>query len=421
MPNFPKLEGDANTEVLIIGGGITGILCAYLMEQSNVDYILVEADTICRGITKDTTAKITSQHGLIYHKLIRRFGVERAKMYLDANEQAIGIYRDLCGKIDCDFELQDSYVYSMTENKRLHQEMRALELLQYPAQYVEKTRLPFAVSGAVRFQEQAHFHPLKFLAAIAKNLKIYEHTKVCELGTHKAVTNQGTIHANHIIVATHYPMLNKHGGYFLKIYQNRSYVLALSQAEKVDGMYVDEADRGLSFRDYEDLLLLGGGSHRPGKSGGKWDELIRFADEYYPQSQEVARWATQDCMTLDEVPYIGTYTKNTEGLYVAAGFNKWGMTSSMVAAMILRDMVQGRNNEYAEVVNPNRSMLRTQLVVNIAESTVNMASFFRKRCPHMGCALRWNPEERTWDCPCHGSRFTEDGQLIDNPATDDKE
>ena len=185
-------------------------------------------------------------------------------------------------------------------------------------------------------------------------------------------------------------------------------------------MYRDADQKGLSFRSWRDLLLLGGGSHRTGKEGGGWRELEAFARRHYPTAQVEARWATQDCMSLDGVPYIGQYSKTTPNLYVATGFNKWGMTSAMAAATILTDLVQGKDNPYAEVFAPSRRSLRPQLFVNAAEATLNLLTPTAPRCPHMGCALKYNRAERSWDCPCHGSRFQEDGRLIDNPATDDK-
>ena len=184
-------------------------------------------------------------------------------------------------------------------------------------------------------------------------------------------------------------------------------------------MYVDENLRGLSFRTYQNYLLLGGGSHRTGKYGGNWSELEAFAKKNYPNSKQVYRFATQDCMSLDSVPYIGQYSKHTPTLYVATGFNKWGMTSSMVAAHLLRDLILEKRNPYEALFSPSRCILHPQLFVNAFESTVHLLSPAKKRCPHLGCALKWNIEEHTWDCPCHGSRFQENGQLIDNPATDD--
>lgn len=419
LPHFEPLQEDIRTDVLIIGGGMAGLLCAYMLEQSGIPYVLAEADRICGGITKNSTAKITMQHRLIYHKIMEKYGSGKAEMYLDANKWAMEAYRSLCQNIDCDYEEKDSFVYSLQDRRILEKELDAINKIGFQAEFAEKLPLPFPVAGAVCFRDQAEFHPLKFAAAIAKNLNIYEHTQVKELLPHMAVTDRGKIMAENIIVATHFPMINKHGSYFLKMYQDRSYVIALKNAQDVKGMYVDEANVGMSFRNYQDLLLIGGGSHRTGKQGGGWSELETFAAAAYPKACEQYRWATQDCITLDGIPYIGQYSARTPGFYVASGFNKWGMTSSMVAAKILSDMVLGKKNPYGEVFSPSRSMLHPQLALNAFEATANLLTISGKRCPHLGCALKWNPQEKSWDCPCHGSRFTEDGKRIDNPAAGD--
>ena len=421
MPEFESLKHDIKTDVLIIGGGIAGLLCAYLLKEEGVDYALVEADRICRGVTRNTTAKITAQHGLLYDKLIRRFGKERAKMYLTLNLDALARYRALSGEIDCDFEEQDSFVFSLYDRRKLEREANALHALGFDATLEESLPLPFAVEGAVRFPGQARFHPLKFLSAIARGLNIYERTPVVELGESggrpTAKTERAMIRAERMILATHFPILNKHGGYYLKMYQSRAYVLALEHAPDLRGMYVDEADGGLSFRNYENLLLLGGCGARTGKKSGAWQELSRLAGRFYPRARPVAQWATQDCMTLDGAPYVGRYSPGTPALYVITGFNKWGMTSAMAGAMLLRDRMLGRENPLAPAFDPQRSIWRPQLAVNAAEAAVNLLTPSVKRCPHLGCALKWNRNEQTWDCPCHGSRFTREGALLDNPAT----
>lgn len=418
-PAFPPLDGDAATDVLIIGGGMAGILCAYRLHRAGVPYLLAEAETIGSGTTKNTTAKLTSQHGLIYERLIRLFGTERAKQYLTANQEALEAYRELCRGIRCGFEEKDAYVYSRNDREKLERELAALEKLGFHAEFAEHLPLPFPVAGAVKFPHQAQFHPLEFLSALAKDLHICEHTPVQELVGTTAITPRGRITAKKIVVTTHFPFLNKHGSYFLKLYQHRSYVIALEHAQNVDGMYVDEAQKGMSFRNYGGQLLVGGGDHRTGKQGGGWRELREFAKRYYPNAVETAHWAAQDCMSLDGVPYIGPYSASTDHLYVASGFNKWGMTSSMVAARILSDLVQEKEKPYGDVFSPSRTILRPQLVVNGLEAAAGLLTPAARRCPHLGCALKWNPQEHSWDCPCHGSRFTENGALIDNPATGD--
>ncbi len=419
IKDFQALDGDRKTDVLIIGGGIAGMLCARFLHDAGIDYMLVESNKIGSGITKNTTAKITSQHGLMYDKLLKDAGVEKTKMYLRANELAISQFKKLSENFSCDFEEKDAFVYSKDDIRAIEAEITALHKIGYSARFTNSVPLPFDIAGAVRFEKQAQFHPKKFLAGISQDLNIFENTLVKELMPGKAVTNRGVISAEKIIVATHFPFLNKHGAYFLKMYQHRSYAIALENAPNIGGMYLEEKIDGLSFRNYDNLLIIGGGDHKTGKEGGNWKVLRELAEQSYPVAKETYAWAAQDCMTLDGVPYIGKYGGSAKGLYVATGFNKWGMTSSMVAAMILRDTVQGKKNDFAEVFSPQRSMLKPQLLINGFNAVTNLLRFSQKRCPHLGCALRWNSVERTWDCPCHGSRFEEHGELIDNPATGD--
>lgn len=417
MPNFESLKENIETDVLIIGGGIAGILCAYELDRQNVDYVLVEANKICSGITKNTTAKITSQHGLIYDSIARKYNFEAARLYLESNELAIKKYQNICQNTDCDFQIEDNYVYCVDNENKIEKELNVLKKIGFEAQKVNSIPLPVTIKSAIKFKNQARFHPLKFIAQISKNLKIYENTKILELKGTTAITKNGKITAKKIISATHFPFINKHGSYYLKLYQHRSYVIALKDASEINGMYVDESKKGMSFRNANGLLLIGGGDHRTGKNGGNWAELERFAYKYYPFSKIEYKWATQDCMSLDGIPYIGQYSSDTPDFFVASGFNKWGMTSAMVSALILSDLVQGKKNSYSTVYSPSRSIIHPQLGINAFEAVVNLLTPTKKRCPHLGCALKWNPDEHSWDCPCHGSRFTEDGKLIDNPAT----
>lgn len=421
MKRFESLRGNITADVLVIGGGMAGLLTARLLSEAGADVVLAEQGRLCGGVTGNTTAKITSQHGLIYKEIARKYGARKALMYLRANENALKHYRELCGKtIECDFEERPSFVYSLRNRAALEAETAALNRLGYPARLVAEVPLPFPTAGAVRFPRQAQFNPLKFASGITKGFRIFEHTKVLELTPRRAVTDKGKITAKAMVCATHFPFINKHGSYFLKMYQQRSYVLALT-AEKVPdlgGMYLDEAENGLSFRNYGNYLLLGGGGHRTGKPGGGWRELSDFAYRHFPDLKEEYRWATQDCMTLDGIPYIGRYSANTPDFYVATGFNKWGMTSSMAAALLLTDMIRGRRNEFEPLFSPSRSIVRPQLALNAVEAVTNLLTPSEPRCPHMGCALKWNPQEHSWDCPCHGSRFDAEGNLLNNPATD---
>ncbi len=419
LPQFDKLAHDEKTDVLIIGGGICGILCAYFLHQAGINYLLLEKDKITQGITHNTTAKITSLHGLIYNELIDSFGTEYAQKYLRANEDALLRYNKLCKNINCDFKTLPAITYSVKNRKKIEDEIKALNSLGVLGEFKSDSVLPFKIAGAVSLKNQAQFNPLKFLNKIVKDLNIYENTKVNNITPFFAQCDKYKVFYKKIIVATHFPFINRHGNYFLKMYQHRSYVLALENAQNLDGMYVDEEMCGLSFRNSEKLLLLGGGGHRTGKDGGSFSELLEFKNRYYPDSKVAYKWATQDCITLDNIPYIGQYSPKTPNMYVATGFNKWGMTSSMAAANILCDLVLERKNDFSDVFSPSRSILKPQLFINGIETIKNFISPTTKRCPHLGCALKWNRHEHTWDCPCHGSRFTKDGHVLDNPAVKD--
>ena len=416
---FPTLSEDIKTDVVIVGGGLAGIMCLKELTDRGIDCVLLEAKRIGSGTTKNTTAKITFQHGIIYDKLIKTVGAERARQYLDANKEAVEKFRKMSENFPCDFEEKDAYIYSQTNKEKIEKEIRAYEKLGVNAQFVDNIPLPVECIGAVKISNQAQFHPLKFLFSVAKGLKIYENSKVLEFLPKKVRCSGGTVTAEKIIVATHFPIINKHGAYPLKLYQHRSYVVAAKNALKVNGMYLEDKNGGFSFRNYKDYLLVGSGDHRTGQKGGGYKVAEDFCKDKFPNAQIDYHFATQDCISLDAIPYIGKYSEHSEDIYVATGFNKWGMTSSIVAAEILSDMVMDVKNPYADVFSPTRSILHPKLFANILHSVVGLIRPTTPRCPHLGCALKYNKEEHSWDCPCHGSRFTEKGELIDNPATDD--
>lgn len=418
LPSFPQLDGSLHTDVLIIGGGMAGLLCAWKLTQAGVNCVLIEQNRIMSGVSGRTTAKLTAQHGLIFEKLLKKYGPEKARLYWQANRDGVAELGKLAQSADCDFNIQSSYLYSTGSTKKLEAEMAACRQLGIPVSWENTVTLPFPVNGAVKLPDQGQFHPMKLAAHLANDMPIFENTKALAFVSNQVQTSKGTITAEKIIVATHFPMLNKYGAFFLKLYQERSYIIALEKVQKLKGMYLDCADNGLSLRSAGKWLLLGGGGHRTGKQGLKWKLPEAVAQRYYPCAQIVARWATQDCMSLDGMPYIGRYSNATPNLYVATGFQKWGMSSSMVAASILTDLIRDKANSYTSLFSPQRSMVHKQLFVNSLESVTNLIIPVKPRCPHLGCALHWNKEERSWDCSCHGSRFDEKGRVLNNPATD---
>lgn len=459
-----SLNSDINAEAVVIGAGMAGLLTAYMLKSKGVEPIVIDARSIAGGVTKNTTAKITSQHYLIYDKLIKNFGKSKAYEYAMANELAIRQYEEIVNKenIDCDFEKVPAYIYSLNEEdkSKLESELKAAKELGIDAELTDGLNIPLDIKCALKYNNQGQFNPLRFLQAISDRITIYENTRALDVRENLVITEKGKITAKHIVVATHYPIINVPGYYFTRMHQSRSYVLVLENAQKVDGMSIDMAQGGYSFRNYKDLLIFGGASHRTGENeqGGKYEALRKAALELYPNSIEKYHWSAQDCVPLDEVPYIGKYSAQTENMYVATGFNKWGMSSSMVSAMIISDMIVNRENKFSAVFSPQRfnvSASAKNLIKDSVKITKNFIAekleipkadiekikrghggivsikgaqagvykdeegrtfIVSTKCPHLGCQLQWNPDELTWDCPCHGSRFDYHGKWLEGPS-----
>ena len=415
LPCFEPLSEDISLDVLVIGGGLCGLITLWKLQKRGISAALIEADRICAHTSGHTTAKITSGHSLIYQKIAKKYGLSAARKYLMANEAALEEYRRLSKEIDCDFEEKDNYIYSTNNLEAIEEEAAVLKRIGFPASVVRESELPIKIAGAVKYPRQAQFNPLRFAKKIAEGARIYEKTRALEIKDGRVITDRGTVRAKKIIVATRFPILNRVGLFFMKMYQYRSYVIALDGGFELDGMYVDAEDGGFSFRSYKGTLLLGGGGHRTGDGSGGFSELREFGKRHF-DAPITASFATEDTITLDGIPYIGKYSKMTKNLYTATGFNKWGMTASMLAAEILCDEAEGKKNEFSAVFSPSRNMLSMKLISNGAHTALGLVTPRVPRCSHLGCALKWNKEEHSWDCSCHGSRFSKDGELLDGPA-----
>ena len=464
-----KLQEKIETEVVVIGAGLAGVLIAYHLQEEGVPVVVLESNKAGGGITKKTTAKISSQHGLIYRKLLLYSGEKKARLYAKANQDAISRYEEIITSlnIDCDYEVLPSYVYSLNNESKIRKEVDAARRLGLPATFTLDTSLPFKVKGAVRFDKQAQFHPIKFLNVLAEKLTIYENTRISKIYDNGLIeTDKGSVKAKKIVIASHYPFINVPGYYFLKLHQERVYLTALkwskSDMYKLDGMYLDENKHGYTFRNHKDYMIFGGAYHRTGKYQplDAYVKLENAAKRWFPESEVAYAWSNQDCMTPDSIPYIGQYSTKTPNIYVATGFNKWGMTGSMVAANILKELIMGKKSPYEKVYKPRRLMLSGGKVFaqDAAIVTISLLAerlrishdqieqinkegagvikhkgqrvgvyrdkddkyyYVSTKCPHLGCKLEWNQNEKTWDCPCHGSRFDYKGKLISNPATRD--
>lgn len=469
VPHYPALQEDISTDVCIIGGGMAGILVGHELKRRGISSVILEKHTIGSGVTGGTTAKITAQHGMIYHRLITELGERLARQYAQSQIRAVERFAEIVerSRIDCDFRRVPSYVYSRHQTSGLLEETRAAVSLGLSAEFTTQTALPFPIRGAVRFPNQATFQPLRFLHGVAARLTVYEHTPVTDLRPGLVITKHARVHARRVVMATHFPFLDSPGWYFLRMHQERSYLLALqcpgpgpAPWRELDGVYLADDD-SLSLRPYQQWLLLGGAGHRTGTGHRSGYALLRqAAASWYPGTRVEYAWSAQDCMSLDGVPYIGTYASSAPWLYVATGFNKWGMTGSMTAAMLLAAAIDKKPSPFSEVYSPQRLIVNAHtlrsLTGNGSQALRGLARAYTPlpresssipvargegrivryegrrvgayrdekgelflvspRCTHMGCLLQWNPDEKTWDCPCHGSRFGYDGRVLDNPA-----
>ncbi|MFT4004541.1 MAG: FAD-dependent oxidoreductase [Lacrimispora sp.] len=426
IPRRNPLSGNKRTEVVVIGAGMAGILTAFYLQRHGIHVVVLEADRIGSGQTGFTTAKITSQHNLIYQKLERTVGEETARLYGKANQLAVEEYKKLIRRysIQCHYEDTNAYLYSVQESQILLKEAECASRLGLPAAFVQETGLPFPVHGAVRFTGQAQFHPLEFLRDISAGLTVYERTRVTKVQGHEVVTDRGVVKAEKVVFACHYPFVNIPGLYFAKMYQEKSYVLALEPVPSLKGMYLGIDSKSYSFRNAGDRLLLGYGSHRTGKAPKEnpFTAMKRAGEHMFPEAAEMGRWSAQDCMTLDGIPYIGTFSSLRPDWYVATGFGKWGMSTSMVAAKILSTQITGKKTPYDGVFSPQRHNFRAsagtlashglQSVKGLSAGTMPGAV----NCPHMGCRLIWNRYDKRWECPCHGSSFEINGKISSGPA-----
>lgn len=429
IPGRSPLSGSRRTDTAVIGAGLFGVLAAHYLKEQGREVIVLEAGRIASGQSGYTTAKITSQHNLIYRKLMNTMGKKYAVTYAAANQMAILEYERLIRqmRIDCQFERKAAYLFSLKDAAPLKKEAEYAAMCKIPAEFVRETELPFPVAGAVRFPAQAQFHPLSFIEAVSGELTIYERTKVKEVRGHSIMTDRGVVHADHIVFACHYPFVNVPGFYFLRMFQEKSYVMGLGPVEPLSGMYLGVDKNSYSFRSAGDTLLLGHGSHRTGKKLPKnpYEDMRRLTERFYPQAAERGRWSAEDCMSVDGIPFIGRFSILRPDWYIASGFGKWGMTTSMVAARMIAAQIAGRRTPFDETFTPARLRLRSAMPAfpvhgfKSAAGLINGAMPDVPRCPHMGCRLVYNRADGRYECPCHGSQFDQNGKICCGPAQED--
>ena len=489
-----KITNNYETDVCIIGAGLAGLSTGYYLAKEGINVIILDKDNIGQKVSGNTTAKITLQHNLIYDYLIKSFGMDFAMKYFKSNKEAISNIKKIIDdeNIECDFEYQDNYVYTINQDDitKIHNEIKAINSLNNIlnlnekdifADFVTSFNLPFKICGAIKVKDQAQFHPLKYMFGLSKAIKnkggiIFTNSLVTDVkqkdGVYTTYTDKHFIKSKYIVIASHFPFKDFPGFYFSKMYQSTSYVLGIdTKSDLFDGMYISSDKPTFSYRTakYKDkkILIMAGGDHKTGYAPDNnqtgYNILEQEAKKYYPNCEILYRWNTRDCITIDKVPYIGDFSNLMPNMFVATGFNKWGITSSNVAANIIRDKILGIKNEYSKIYEATRfspiknahemknitSQVLKSFVTNrikIPEENlsaikndnggiikVNGASIgiykdingkvfaVNPTCTHLGCLLTWNNLDKTWDCPCHGSRFDYTGKNLYDPAFKDLE
>ena len=477
--DYPELNENIKTDILVVGGGITGIATAYMLQKEGLDVVIIDANRIVQSTSGHTTAKITSLHSVKYAKLVKQLGQEGAGKYGEINEKAISMIEDIIkeNNIQCDFSRQPNFVYTKEEQyiNVIEEEVNAAKSIGLPARFEASLPLPFTVQGAVCFDNQAQFHPRKYLLSLAdifvKNGgHIFENTVALDIHEDRECTTSTrsgfSIKSDKVIIASHFPFYDGWGFYSARMYAERSYSLAVKSPVTVPyGMYIsyEEPTRSIRTQPGEDgsqLLIIGGEHHKTGQDINEkehYTKLINFAETVFQATDVPYRWSAQDYTVMNEVPFIGHITSNKMNIFVATGFQKWGMTTSHVSAMIIRDIIANGKSEVENIFTPSRftpfSSAKNFIKEN-ADVVDNLVSgklesppiefkiqpgegkavkYHGKKagaymdndgnvfivdttCKHLGCEVHWNSAEKTWDCPCHASRYSYDGTVIEGPA-----
>lgn len=482
FPEFPSLQEDLSVDVVIVGAGITGITAAYLLAEEGLEVVVLEAGKVLNGTTGHTTAKITAQHDLIYDEFINNLGRSKARLYYEANSEALAFIKEMVEQhqIDCDFNVQDAYLYATTEQGagKIEKEAEAYEKIGIDGGLVNVDQFPFPIANVqnlIVMKDQAQFHPTKYLVHLIrlfleKGGRILEGTTAVNVETGERpvvlTREEHRVSAKHVLACTHFPFYEGTGLYSTRMYADRSYALAIKTKKKFPGgMYLsaDQPNRSLRSADDngQELVIIVGESHKTGQGKDTMEyykALETFGEEVFGIEEVVYRWSAQDLVTLDNLPYVGALTEGQSNILIATGFRKWGMSNGTAAALLFRDLVTGKENRFQKLYSPSRfyvqPSLKNFLVQNAnvvgqlikgkldspstkpeelsnGEGAVVTLDGHRKgayrddegnihivdtTCTHIGCEVEWNSGDRTWDCPCHGSRFSFTGEVIDGPA-----
>jgi glycine/D-amino acid oxidase-like deaminating enzyme/nitrite reductase/ring-hydroxylating ferredoxin subunit len=479
--DYPHLEGDLEFDVVVVGGGITGLTTAFLLRRHSMSVALIESDRVASGVTGYTTAKLTSLHRLIYAKLTKSFGPETARLYGSANQEGLLKIRDLVAEleIDCDLETRPAYTFTTRKElvKDIEEEVDSASSVGLHAELVREIDLPFPIEAAVKFSGQASFHPRKYSIALAKATqdaggRIYEMTRALDVRIGDDVhlqTDRGTIKCSHLVIATQLPFFDR-GFFFSRTHPERSYALALKvSGQAPEGMYISAEKPTHSIRPLPGLgqpaLVIGGEEHRTGEEPNtkrRYEALEDWARLQFDVVDVVNRWSAQDYMSSDGLPFVGPAGPGLSNVLIATGFQKWGLTNGTAAAILMSDTIRGRSSQYVQLYNSLRvdplqsakdyvkanvktaghylvdhlKRLTAPSPENLPPGQGGIVTLEGKKvaayrddageltavssiCSHLGCVVSFNNAEKTWDCPCHGSRFDLEGRVVSGPATKD--
>lgn len=475
-PIFPTLSGKIAVDVAVVGGGLVGAVAARLLKDQGLSVALIEGARFGQGVTGRSTAKITSQHNLKYSKLKGKFGIDGARTYAEANEAGLRQLLAIAGEhgIDADIEAKSAYTYTLRDEHvgEIEEEVNLATSLGLPASLTTETGLPFAVRAAMKWDNQAQFHPVKFVAGLAAtilggNCHAFENSRVTDWDDERVATTAGTVRARQVIMATHLP-LGQVGAYYAQTVPHMHAVIAgpAGPAPVPEGIYINVEQPRHSLRSHcaaggQTHLVLTGPGFKPGHADDErnaFAEIERFAREHFGVSAAY-RWTNEDYTPVDGRPFVGWSSRRAGGLLVATGFDAWGISCGVAAAMMLADLVAGRDNPWLSLFDANRldivhgaapaakagvevaahliggyllrrpgdaDWLAPKQAAVIKTEGKTLAAYradsgelhlVSAACSHMGCIVGWNETDRTWDCPCHGSRFAPDGAVLHGPAT----
>lgn len=478
---YPALSRDVSVDVAVVGGGVAGLTTALLLRRIGASVAVLEAAHVGTGVTGCTTAKVTALQGTIYTAIGKHHDAGTVAAYAQASKAGVDQLAAIVAdeSIDCDLVRRDAVTYAATpaEREAVVNEADAACRAGLPAELVETTDLPFPVHGAVWLADQLQIHPVRYVQGLAaavvadsEDSFVFENTRVDGVKEGKPCrvhTPNGVVTADHVVIATHYPILDR-GLYFARLVPQRSYCIAarLATGQPSHNMAINAGSPTRSIRSSDELLIVGGEGHSTGDPDAtpeRFERLEQFARKHWDVNAITHRWSAQDPVSYDHLPVIGSYWPGSSRLWVAAGFMKWGFATATFAGQLLTDRIGGRSDEMAKPFSPTRlspgSLPRAaQLAAKVGAEFVGdrirhvepasaddlaigdarlipghpgPTGMYRDldgqvhgvaaRCPHMGCLLRFNHAETSWDCPCHGSRFDIEGRVLEGPAVRDLE